>query len=63
MPSGLQNGRLDLLSPRATPRLGGIEMESFKQHIQIRWSDLDPNGHLRGDKLCTTLNLNGAWLN
>ncbi|MCF6267747.1 MAG: hypothetical protein L3J57_14575 [Desulfuromusa sp.] len=38
-------------------------MESFKLHIQVRWSDLDPNGHLRSDKLCTTLNLDGVWLN
>ncbi len=22
-------------------------MESFKQNIQVRWSDLDPNGHVR----------------
>ena len=22
-------------------------MKSFEQHIQVRWSDLDPNGHVR----------------
>ncbi|MFK5925580.1 MAG: hypothetical protein QM483_03015 [Desulfuromusa sp.] len=48
MLSGLLNGRLDdFIVVNQTLQLKETEMDFFEQNIQVRSSDLDPNGHVR----------------